>query len=77
MSCPSCRLINPPSAARCDCGYDFSTGTVKQSYLESRHREQFLQKKTLRAVGWSFAAMIAFRLALALGARLVAFLASK
>ena len=31
--CPRCRLINPPAAARCDCGYDFASGTVRQSYL--------------------------------------------
>lgn len=23
MDCPNCRLINPPEAERCDCGYDF------------------------------------------------------
>ncbi|MFO0798023.1 MAG: hypothetical protein U0804_11130 [Gemmataceae bacterium] len=22
--CPVCRLLNPPDAARCDCGYDFA-----------------------------------------------------
>jgi hypothetical protein len=26
-------LFNPPSAARCDCGYDFAAHTVKSSYL--------------------------------------------
>jgi hypothetical protein len=23
MDCPTCGLINPPTAQRCDCGYDF------------------------------------------------------
>lgn len=25
-TCPQCKLINPPDAVLCDCGYDFSTG---------------------------------------------------
>lgn len=28
MKCPNCRLINPPSAEYCDCGYRFATGKV-------------------------------------------------
>ncbi|MBN9523904.1 hypothetical protein J0H58_36240 [bacterium] len=32
-ACPRCRLVNPPAAQRCDCGYDFLTQTVEQSYL--------------------------------------------
>lgn len=35
MICPRCRLINPDSALRCDCGYDFPSGTVKASYLDT------------------------------------------
>ncbi len=26
--CPACRMINPPSAEVCDCGYNFRTGVV-------------------------------------------------
>jgi uncharacterized RDD family membrane protein YckC len=33
MKCPRCGLINPETAMRCDCGWDFSTSTVQQSYL--------------------------------------------
>lgn len=33
MDCPRCKLVNPATAERCDCGYDFGTGTMKTSYL--------------------------------------------
>lgn len=36
MECPNCKLINPPTAQRCDCGYDFPSGQIKQPYLPSR-----------------------------------------
>jgi hypothetical protein len=32
MRCPRCGLINPSSAKRCDCGYDFQTQSVEQPY---------------------------------------------
>ena len=33
MTCPVCRLENPPGAGRCDCGYDFKSqsGGVRPS----------------------------------------------
>jgi hypothetical protein len=36
MRCPNCQLENPPGALRCDCGYDFPTGTLKQPYLTGK-----------------------------------------
>jgi hypothetical protein len=33
MRCPNCMLENPPGALLCDCGYDFPTGTRKESDL--------------------------------------------
>ena len=33
MECPKCWLLNPPTALRCDCGWDFASGTMKDSYL--------------------------------------------
>jgi hypothetical protein len=34
MKCPSCGIINPRDAERCDCGYDFVSQAQRQSYLE-------------------------------------------
>ena len=34
MNCPRCKLVNPPTAKRCDCGYDFETRTVERSYVQ-------------------------------------------
>jgi len=31
--CPKCGLINPDNSMRCDCGYDFASGEMKDSYL--------------------------------------------
>ena len=28
IRCPNCRLLNPPAAQACDCGYQFATGRV-------------------------------------------------
>ena len=33
MNCPRCGLINPETAQRCDCGYDFVNKSVEKSYL--------------------------------------------
>jgi len=33
MNCPNCDLINPPSAQRCDCGYDFKTQSMQMPYV--------------------------------------------
>ncbi|MBS1809486.1 MAG: hypothetical protein JST84_15105 [Acidobacteria bacterium] len=39
--CPRCKLINPETALRCDCGYDFFSGRVKASYITD---PKFLQE---------------------------------
>ena len=31
--CPTCRLYNPDTALRCDCGYDFQAKEKRPSYL--------------------------------------------
>jgi hypothetical protein len=39
MDCPKCKLVNPPTAKRCDCGYDFETRTVQEPYLTARDKQ--------------------------------------
>jgi hypothetical protein len=34
QDCPNCGLINPPDAQRCDCGYDFASRSMRESYLK-------------------------------------------
>jgi hypothetical protein len=38
MKCPNCKLLNPPGAMRCDCGYDFATGEIQRLSGTSRPR---------------------------------------
>lgn len=33
IKCPRCSLFNPPGALRCDCGWDFESGSQRESYL--------------------------------------------
>jgi len=33
MECKNCGLLNPDTAMRCDCGYDFATRTMQAPYL--------------------------------------------
>lgn len=35
--CPKCRLLNPPTAQRCDCGWDFVSESQEQTYLDRKH----------------------------------------
>ena len=35
MKCPKCGLENPPRADSCDCGYNFSTGTMERAHSQS------------------------------------------
>jgi hypothetical protein len=38
MDCPNCRLVNPPTATRCDCGYDFQLETMREPHLVESDR---------------------------------------
>src|SRR6185295_4437041 len=40
MRCPECKLISPPESARCDCGYDFVAGEMRESFLPEITRGQ-------------------------------------
>ena len=51
MQCPKCRLINPPSAGRCDCGYDFGTQSMKPSYLQGAAGDSEVISELVRALG--------------------------
>ena len=51
MNCPNCRLVNPPSAQRCDCGYDFATKSLKSSYLADSRDISDLAMEGVRALG--------------------------
>ena len=35
-NCPFCRLTNPPSAMRCDCGYDFVAADATPARQQAR-----------------------------------------
>src|SRR5262245_5685597 len=42
MQCPRCRLESPPSALRCDCGYDFSSRSVRSSHLRRAEADRYV-----------------------------------
>jgi len=64
MDCPKCKLVNSPNTTRCDCGYDFQTRTIQQSYLTERDR------RLLRRSGGVSGIALAVLLTLEFGLRL-------
>ena len=48
MECPDCNLVNPPTAARCDCGYVFGPPTMHQADVSGRDRQHL--KKGIASV---------------------------
>jgi uncharacterized membrane protein YvbJ len=46
--CPNCGLYNPENALRCDCGYDFSSGEMKRSYVPEKKDDK--QKRQVVAL---------------------------
>jgi hypothetical protein len=41
IECPLCGLVSPPTAVRCDCGYDFVSKKVERSYLVEKIDTQY------------------------------------
>ena len=50
MDCPNCKLVNPPEAERCDCGFDFKTREMKKSYLTDRDKRLLAGPARLGAI---------------------------
>ena len=53
MDCPRCKLTNPPTALRCDCGYDFGLKKVQESYLTPDQQAFLAEEKQSRQFSWS------------------------
>jgi hypothetical protein len=47
MQCPHCRLINPPTAARCDCGYDFVAQRIAEQDRFAYHRKEHRLRRSI------------------------------
>lgn len=45
--CPRCHLINPETALRCNCGFDFASGRIKASYIQDpKYHEEIAEDKS-------------------------------
>lgn len=70
MDCPNCKLVSPPTATRCDCGYDFYTHTTERSYLTDRDKQ--LLRPSAGVAGIVTAALMTLEFALRLTSAVVA-----
>ncbi len=65
FECPWCGLVNPPEALRCDCGFDFASGQIRESYINKPsqvpvpHQEAGLNPLVL-LFGWPVLLVIDF-----------------
>ena len=48
--CPSCGLVNPELAVRCDCGYDFSTARIEKSDISRKQGAELAQRAFVLSV---------------------------
>ena len=53
MRCPSCRLENPPSAKRCDCGHTFGEAVAPTR----KERAEFAIGQNVARLVWALAAL--------------------
>lgn len=44
--CPNCGLLNPTTAQRCDCGWDFASGQKKKPYRDLERTERGDSRRT-------------------------------
>jgi hypothetical protein len=54
MKCPHCGLTNPEGALRCDCGYDFHSEVIKESYLTKSGASLPTANRTASGLGHAF-----------------------
>ena len=45
MKCPYCKLENPPKSLKCDCGYEFLIGNIKNSNTKNHVKRIFVMVK--------------------------------
>ena len=55
--CPKCKLITPDNVERCDCGYDFESGQVKESYVPPAQPPEIKPHKTATGVAGFMSAL--------------------
>ena len=60
MKCPNCGLMNPDSAMRCDCGYDFVSQQIEESFLAPNSKEIKLEPEMVRAKNKLFSLFVIF-----------------
>jgi hypothetical protein len=70
MECPNCKLVNPPNANRCDCGYDFQTHAMEESCLTEADRR--LSRKSAGVTGIVLAIVLVVEFMLRLASAAVA-----
>ena len=59
MKCPNCKLENPPTALRCDCGYDFPSATAATADRWRRMMsENNFEERLLKRLTWAILAIV-------------------